>query len=400
MCGIAGALDLTGTREFPAPRLRAMTAAIAHRGPDDEHHHREPGLALGARRLAIVDLAGGRQPIANEDRSVWVAFNGELFDYPELRKTLLARGHHLATRCDTEAWVHLYEDHGDGHVRARPRPVRRLALGPRPPHPAPGPRPRRHLPALLRRRPTAGCSGARRSRRCWPRGWSRPRPDPAGVDHFFHFFCAGTTRTFFQGVKSLPPGHFLEVARRPGRGPPLLGPRLPRRRRGAAPRRPDPAGRRAGGPAGPGGRASAAGRRAGGQLPQRRPRLDGGARPGGEAAGRRGAVVHDRAGPGRAGRALAGDGVGRGAGLAADDGDDGPGHDRGGLPRADPRRRGAGPRHVVRLPAAAGRGGPRPGVQGGPDGRGGRRGARRLRLVQGAEDPRTAFVTGSARSSP
>ena len=71
MCGIAGALDLTGTREFPAPRLRAMTAAIAHRGPDDEHHHREPGIALGARRLAIVDLHGGRQPLANEDRSVW-----------------------------------------------------------------------------------------------------------------------------------------------------------------------------------------------------------------------------------------------------------------------------------------------------------------------------------------
>src|SRR4051794_1359557 len=114
MCGIAGALDLTGTREFPAPRLRAMTAAIAHRGPDDEQAHREPGLALGARRLSIVDLAGGRQPIANEDGTVWVAFNGELFDYPEIRSDLLANGHRLATRCDTEAWVHLYEDHGAG----------------------------------------------------------------------------------------------------------------------------------------------------------------------------------------------------------------------------------------------------------------------------------------------
>ncbi|GAC1475837.1 MAG: hypothetical protein NVSMB9_29080 [Isosphaeraceae bacterium] len=65
MCGIAGALDLTGTREFPAPRLLAMTAAIAHRGPDDEQAHHEPGIALGARRLSIIDLAGGRQPSAN-----------------------------------------------------------------------------------------------------------------------------------------------------------------------------------------------------------------------------------------------------------------------------------------------------------------------------------------------
>src|SRR5437763_1224043 len=116
MCGIAGAMDLTGTREFPWPRLAAMTGSIAHRGPDDEQFHREPGVALGARRLAIIDLAGGRQPIGNEDGSVWVAFNGELFEYPELRRDLLARGHRLATRCDTEAWVHLYEDRGAGMV--------------------------------------------------------------------------------------------------------------------------------------------------------------------------------------------------------------------------------------------------------------------------------------------
>src|SRR5262249_24437970 len=103
MCGIAGAFDLTGSREFSPSRLLAMSGSSGQRGPDDEHVHSEPGVDLGARRLSIVDLAGGRQPIANEDGSVWVAFNGELFEYPELRKDLLERGHHLATRCDTEA---------------------------------------------------------------------------------------------------------------------------------------------------------------------------------------------------------------------------------------------------------------------------------------------------------
>ena len=92
MCGIAGAIDLTGTREFPRQRLLSMTGAIAHRGPDDEQFHIEPGVALGARRLSIIDLAGGRQPIANEDGSVWVAFNGELFEYPELRERLAGTG--------------------------------------------------------------------------------------------------------------------------------------------------------------------------------------------------------------------------------------------------------------------------------------------------------------------
>ena len=151
MCGIAGALDLTGSRDFSAQRLLAMTGAIAHRGPDDEQIHIEPGVAPGARRLSIVDLAGGRQPIANEDGAVWVAFNGELFEYPELRQELLARGHRLATRCDTEAWVHLYEDLGEGMFEQGARPVRRLALGPPEPDPDPRPRPGRDLPALLRR---------------------------------------------------------------------------------------------------------------------------------------------------------------------------------------------------------------------------------------------------------
>src|SRR5262249_503012 len=113
MCGIAGAFDLEGRRAFAPARLLAMTGAIAHRGPDDEQVHLEPGLAMGARRLSIVDLAGGRQPMANEDGSIWVTQNGEVFEYPELQAELLAGGHKLATRCDTELWVHLYEDLGE-----------------------------------------------------------------------------------------------------------------------------------------------------------------------------------------------------------------------------------------------------------------------------------------------
>ena len=178
MCGIAGAFDLTGSREFPTDRLLAMTGAIAHRGPDDEQIHIEPGVALGARRLSIVDLAGGRQPIANEDGSIWVAFNGELFEYPELRQELLARGHRLATRCDTEAWVHLYEDHRRGDVRRRraASSPSRSGIG-NEPHAHPRPRPRRHLPTLLRRarrlaalgfrdQGTAGLGTGRRAARC------------------------------------------------------------------------------------------------------------------------------------------------------------------------------------------------------------------------------------------
>ena len=114
MCGIAGAVDLIGRRSFPRRRILSMTRALAHRGPDDEQVHLEPGVALGVRRLAIIDVAGGRQPLSNEDGTVWVAYEGELYDFPELRQRLVARGHRLSTHCDTEAWVHLYEDHREG----------------------------------------------------------------------------------------------------------------------------------------------------------------------------------------------------------------------------------------------------------------------------------------------
>src|SRR5579883_1133600 len=210
MCGIAGAVDLNGTREFSRARLLAMTGAIAHRGPDDQHVHLEPGVALGARRLSIIDLAGGRQPIGNEDGSVWVAFNGELFEYPELRRELLARGHHLATRCDTEAWVHLYEDLGEGlfepargqfAVALWDRNTRTMILG----------RDRVGICPLYYTQAGGWLLFGSEIKALLASGLVAARPDPRGVDYLFTFFCAGTTRTCFEGIASLPPGHYLRI---------------------------------------------------------------------------------------------------------------------------------------------------------------------------------------------
>src|SRR3954470_3434275 len=110
MCGIAGIVDLSGRRR-PVPRgaVLAMANAITHRGPDEDGFLEEPGLAFANRRLSIVGLFDGRQPVHNEDRSVSVVFNGELFDYPERRAALEARGHRYATHCDTEVIPHTWE---------------------------------------------------------------------------------------------------------------------------------------------------------------------------------------------------------------------------------------------------------------------------------------------------
>ncbi|MBY0395148.1 MAG: asparagine synthetase B, partial [Thermoleophilia bacterium] len=210
MCGIAGAIDLTGTRSFPEARLRAMAAAIAHRGPDDEAIHIEPGVALAARRLSIVDLAGGRQPVSNEAGDVWVAFNGELFDYPEIRRQLLDRGHRLATRCDTESWAHLYEDQGPAAfagargqfaVSLWDRADRTLYLA----------RDRAGICPLHVAEADGWLLWASEARALFASGLVTPRPDRKGVDHLFNFFCAPSGRTFFEGVRQVRPGCYLRV---------------------------------------------------------------------------------------------------------------------------------------------------------------------------------------------
>jgi asparagine synthase (glutamine-hydrolysing) len=203
-------LDLKGTRLFPRERLTRMARALAHRGPDDEHLHLEPGLALATRRLSLVDPAGGRQPLANESGDVWVACNGELFDYPEVREGLLARGHTLATRCDTEAWVHLYEEHGEetfSHARGQfavalwDRTRRALLLG----------RDRVGICPLYYTEREGWLLWASEVKALLASGLVPARADARGLDHLFCFLAAPAFRSFFEGVRPVPPGHCLTV---------------------------------------------------------------------------------------------------------------------------------------------------------------------------------------------
>src|SRR4051794_33054253 len=100
MCGICGAVQITGTPRpvLPPGALDAMTAAMAHRGPDDRGFHVEDGIAIGVRRLSVVDVEGGHQPFADERREVWAAQNGEIYNHGELRRGLERDGHRFASR--------------------------------------------------------------------------------------------------------------------------------------------------------------------------------------------------------------------------------------------------------------------------------------------------------------
>jgi asparagine synthase (glutamine-hydrolysing) len=112
MCGICGVLYIDVQRPVDRERLIRMRDIMKYRGPDDEGLFLQANVGLGHRRLSIIDLSGGHQPLSNEDNSVWVVYNGEIYNYSELRNELIARGHIFKTKSDTEVLVHLYEEHG------------------------------------------------------------------------------------------------------------------------------------------------------------------------------------------------------------------------------------------------------------------------------------------------
>src|SRR5262245_23540440 len=127
MCGITGAIWSDPARALSRETLERMTAQLVHRGPDgsgtyyDESRRSlrdgHTGVALGHRRLSIIDLAGGAQHLSNEDGTIWTVFNGEIYNYQTLRKRLEGAGHRFRTRSDTETIVHLYEDEGLGFLQ-------------------------------------------------------------------------------------------------------------------------------------------------------------------------------------------------------------------------------------------------------------------------------------------
>ncbi len=209
MCGIAGVLDLRG-RPAERPVLGRMCARLAHRGPDDEGVWQDGPVALGQRRLSIIDLAGGRQPLGNEDGTVWVTFNGEIYNFKELRIRLEGHGHRFATDSDTEVIVHAYEQYGAECVKhfrgmfafavwdARRRALflARDRVGKKPIFYAEAGGQfvfASELQALLEH------PGVRRD------------ADPQAVDEYLTYGYIPAPRTAFAGVYKLPPAHRLTL---------------------------------------------------------------------------------------------------------------------------------------------------------------------------------------------
>jgi asparagine synthase (glutamine-hydrolysing) len=113
MCGIYGQFNFRTEKPIAQLQLRDATRTIAHRGPDDEGYHVDGGLGLGFRRLSIIDLSGGHQPMSDAEETVWVIFNGEIYNFMELRSELESKGHIFRTRSDTEVIIHGYKEWGD-----------------------------------------------------------------------------------------------------------------------------------------------------------------------------------------------------------------------------------------------------------------------------------------------
>jgi asparagine synthase (glutamine-hydrolysing) len=208
MCGIAGIVYGQAERPVDRERLGRMTEILRHRGPDDDGFFVAPGIGLGFRRLSIVDLRTGNQPIANEDRSIVVVCNGEIYNHVELRQQLVAAGHRFSTASDVEVVVHLYEEHGEHFVRylrgmfalalwdtrRRQLLLARDRIGIKPLHYAVTPE---------------GLFFGSEQKAILASGAVAPEPNIQALRQLFTYGRVITPRTFVAGICRLPAGHCL-----------------------------------------------------------------------------------------------------------------------------------------------------------------------------------------------
>ena len=214
MCGVCGIVDWEGSGSAGASPsldmavLKGMVTAIGHRGPDEFGLYRDECAGLGHARLSIIDLSGGGQPMANEDQSLWIVFNGEIFNYVELAPELERRGHRFSTRSDTEVILHLYEEYGPRCVDYmngqfafaiwdRTRRVLFMA------------RDRLGIRPLYYARIAKRLVFASEIKSLLTVPGLAARLDPIGLDHVFTFWSPIAPRTAFEGIYQLPAAHYL-----------------------------------------------------------------------------------------------------------------------------------------------------------------------------------------------
>jgi asparagine synthase (glutamine-hydrolysing) len=209
MCGIAGILDMQGRAVEPF-LVHRLCEALGHRGPDGEGYYADGPVALGHRRLAIVDLAGGRQPMSNEAGTVQVILNGEIYNFRELRTRLEGRGHRFATRTDTEVLLHAYEQHGEACVNELrgmfafavwDRPRRTLFLA----------RDRVGKKPLFYAQPDGQWVFASELQALLRHPGVSREVDRTALDDYLTYGYVPAPKTIFRGVHKLPPAHWLRL---------------------------------------------------------------------------------------------------------------------------------------------------------------------------------------------
>ena len=208
MCGIVGIVERNLERPVPPGEVERMVRTLNHRGPDEEGSVRLPGVALAMRRLAIVDLAGGQQPFSNEDGTIQVVANGEIYNFPEIKRELIARGHAFRSRSDIEVIVHAYEEYGEAFLSGL-RGMFALALWDGRTRTLLAARDRAGEKPLYYTLTSSGLLLASEIKALLSRPEVNRTIDLEALDQFLTYEYIIAPRTIFAGIQKLPAAHYL-----------------------------------------------------------------------------------------------------------------------------------------------------------------------------------------------